>query len=103
VRIDVYDTGVGIPQSKWRDIFVEFRRLDQGARIARGLGLGLSIVERVARVLDSKIELKSETGRGSHFAVTVPRSNEAPIELPPRENSRRFHPTLRHHGAMRRQ
>jgi Na+/proline symporter/signal transduction histidine kinase len=88
LRIDVYDTGVGIPQSKWRDIFVEFRRLDQGARIARGLGLGLSIVERVARVLDSKIELKSETGRGSHFAVTVPRSNEAPIELPPRENLR---------------
>ena len=75
LRIDVYDTGVGIPESKWRDIFVEFRRLDQGARIARGLGLGLSIVERVARVLDSKIELKSETGRGSHFAVTVPRSN----------------------------
>ncbi|MGC1668060.1 MAG: PAS-domain containing protein, partial [Pseudolabrys sp.] len=84
LRIDVYDTGVGIPQSKWRDIFVEFRRLDQGARIARGLGLGLSIVERVARVLDSKIELKSETDRGSHFAVTVPRSNEAPIELPAR-------------------
>ena len=104
LRIDVYDTGVGIPQSKWRDIFVEFRRLDQGARIARGLGLGLSIVERVARVLDSKIELKSETGRGSHFAVTVPRSNEAPIELPrARESTRRFQPTLRHHGAMRRQ
>jgi CheY-like chemotaxis protein len=52
------------------------------------LGLGLSIVERVARVLDSKIELKSETDRGSHFAVTVPRSNEAPIELPARENLR---------------
>ena len=104
LRIDVYDTGVGIPQSKWRDIFVEFHRLDQGARIARGLGLGLSIVERVARVLDSKIELKSETGRGSHFAVTVPRSNEAPIELPrARESTHRFQPTLRHHGAMRRQ
>jgi Na+/proline symporter/CheY-like chemotaxis protein len=88
LRIDVYDTGLGIPQSKWRDIFVEFHRLDQGARIARGLGLGLSIVERVARVLDSKIELESEAGRGSHFAVTVPRSNEAPIELPTREKAR---------------
>ncbi len=88
VRIDVYDTGVGIPQSKWRDIFVEFHRLDQGAKIARGLGLGLSIVERVARVLDCKIELESETGRGSHFAVTVPRSNEAPIDLPAREGAR---------------
>jgi len=87
LRIDVYDTGVGIPQSKWRDIFVEFHRLDQGARIARGLGLGLSIVERVARVLDCKIELESESGRGSHFAVTVPRSNETPIELPARESA----------------
>ena len=88
LRIDVYDTGVGIPQSKWRDIFVEFHRLDQGAKIARGLGLGLSIVERVARVIDCKIELESESGRGSHFAVTVPRSNEAPIELPARDGAR---------------
>jgi Na+/proline symporter/CheY-like chemotaxis protein/PAS domain-containing protein/anti-sigma regulatory factor (Ser/Thr protein kinase) len=88
VRIDVYDTGVGIPQSKWRDIFVEFHRLDQGAKIARGLGLGLSIVERVARVLGSKIELESESGRGSHFAITVPRSNDTPMELPARESAR---------------
>jgi CheY-like chemotaxis protein/two-component sensor histidine kinase len=88
LRIDVYDTGVGIPQSKWRDIFVEFHRLDQGARIARGLGLGLSIVERVARVLDCKIELESETGRGSHFSVTVRRSDQAPIEMPTREHAR---------------
>jgi Na+/proline symporter/CheY-like chemotaxis protein/two-component sensor histidine kinase len=88
VRIDVYDTGVGIPQSKWRDIFVEFHRLDQGARIARGLGLGLSIVERVARVLGSRIELESESGRGSHFAITVPRSSDAPMELPARESAR---------------
>jgi Na+/proline symporter/signal transduction histidine kinase/CheY-like chemotaxis protein len=87
VRIDVYDTGVGIPQSKWRDIFVEFHRLDQGAKIARGLGLGLSIVERVARVLGSSIELESESGRGSHFAITVPRSNEIPMELPARESA----------------
>ena len=101
VRIDVYDTGVGIPQSKWRDIFVEFHRLDQGAKIARGLGLGLSIVERVARVLDCKIELESETGRGSHFAVTVPRSNEAPIDLPAREGARyQFQSTCRDNDAL---
>jgi Na+/proline symporter/CheY-like chemotaxis protein len=88
LRIDVYDTGVGIPQSKWRDIFIEFHRLDQGARIARGLGLGLSIVERVARVLDCPIGLESESGRGSHFTVAVPLSNEAPIELLARESAR---------------
>ena len=45
---------------KQRDIFVEFHRLDQGARIARGLGLGLSIVERVARVLGCEIEVDSD-------------------------------------------
>jgi Na+/proline symporter/signal transduction histidine kinase/CheY-like chemotaxis protein len=88
LRIDIYDTGIGIPQSKWRDIFVEFHRLDQGAKIARGLGLGLSIVERLARVLDCTIELVSAAGRGSHFAVTVPCSNAAPIELPTRDDAR---------------
>ena len=88
LRIDVYDTGVGIPESHRRDIFVEFHRLEQGARIARGLGLGLSIVERIARVLGSAIELHSTAGGGSHFAVAVPRSNAAPVELPARDASR---------------
>ena len=62
LRIDVYDTGVGIPESQQRDIFVEFHRLDQGARIARGLGLGLSIVERVARVLGCEIKVEFRSG-----------------------------------------
>jgi len=88
LRIDVYDTGVGIPESKWRDIFVEFHRLEQGARIARGLGLGLSIVERVARVLGSAVELDSTADGGSHFAVAVPLSNAAPVELPARDDTR---------------
>ena len=85
LRIDVYDTGVGIPQIKQRDIFVEFHRLEQGARIARGLGLGLSIVERVARVLGCVVHVDSSLGRGSHFSITVARSSSAPIELPQRE------------------
>ncbi len=88
LRIDVYDTGVGIPRSKQRDIFVEFHRLDEGAKIARGLGLGLSIVERVARVLGCRVEVNSAAGRGSHFAVTVPLSNAAPVDLPARADAR---------------
>lgn len=88
LRIDVYDTGVGIPESKRRDIFIEFHRLEQGARIARGLGLGLSIVERVARVLNCIVDV-NQTGRGgSHFAVTVERSNAKPVELPARDTAR---------------
>ena len=84
LRVDVYDTGIGIPQSKQRDIFVEFHRLDQGAKIARGLGLGLSIVERVARVLGATVDIESTVGVGSHFSVLVPLSAAAPIELPQR-------------------
>jgi Na+/proline symporter/signal transduction histidine kinase len=71
LRIDVWDTGLGIPQSKKREIFKEFHRLDQGAKVARGLGLGLSIVERIARVLDHKIEVNSTVGRGSRFSAEV--------------------------------
>ena len=72
LRIGIYDTGVGIPVLKRGEIFKEFHRLEQGARIARGLGLGLSIVERLARVLGHGIALDSNAGGGSFFSVTVP-------------------------------
>jgi Na+/proline symporter/signal transduction histidine kinase/CheY-like chemotaxis protein len=72
LQIKVYDTGVGIPPLKRTEIFKEFHRLEQGARIARGLGLGLSIVERLARVLKHAIALDSNAGGGSVFSVTVP-------------------------------
>jgi len=72
LQIKVYDTGVGIPPLKRTEIFKEFHRLEQGARIARGLGLGLSIVERLARVLKHGIALDSNAGGGSVFSVTVP-------------------------------
>jgi signal transduction histidine kinase len=79
LRIDVYDTGIGIPASKRQAIFQEFHRLDQGAKVARGLGLGLSIVERNARVLDHAVEVDSTDGRGSHFSIIVPRASTAPL------------------------
>src|SRR5205085_11374469 len=85
LRIDVYDTGLGIPSSKRRVIFREFQRLDEGAKVARGLGLGLSIVERIGRVLDHKVNLRSAPGRGSRFSVDVPLSSEAPAQEPMRE------------------
>jgi Na+/proline symporter/signal transduction histidine kinase len=72
LQIDIYDTGIGIPVSKRKEIFKEFHRLDQGARIARGLGLGLSIVQRMARVLNHALTLDANKGGGSHFSVTVP-------------------------------
>lgn len=72
IRIEVHDTGLGIAASQQKIIFREFQRLDQGARAARGLGLGLSIVERIGRVLGHKIALRSKSRKGSTFAVEVP-------------------------------
>jgi CheY-like chemotaxis protein len=78
--------GLGIPVSKQKVVFREFQRLDQGAKVARGLGLGLSIVERIGRVLDHPVTLKSEAGRGSVFRVAVPvaalPATVAPLEAP---------------------
>jgi Na+/proline symporter/signal transduction histidine kinase len=85
LRIEVYDTGLGIPTSKKRIIFREFHRLDEGAKVARGLGLGLSIVERIARVLDHEVKVTSAVGRGSRFSVDVPRSTAAPAREPARQ------------------
>jgi len=78
LRIDVYDTGLGIPQEQTGEIFKEFHRLDQGAKVARGLGLGLSIVERIARVLNHKVAITSVVGRGSHFSLHVPQGAALP-------------------------
>ncbi|HWM71460.1 MAG TPA: hybrid sensor histidine kinase/response regulator [Steroidobacteraceae bacterium] len=74
VRIEVLDSGRGIPADKHHEIFQEFCQLDNPERDRRnGLGLGLAIVERVARLLDHGIELRSVVGKGSRFSVTVPR------------------------------
>jgi Na+/proline symporter/signal transduction histidine kinase len=77
VRFEIWDTGLGIPEAQQRVVFEEFRRLDQGARVARGLGLGLSIVERLGRVLDHAIGLRSTPGAGSVFTVLAPRGRPA--------------------------
>lgn len=84
VVVQVWDTGLGIPQHKQEAVFREFERLDQGARMARGLGLGLSIVERIARVLNHQITLRSKLDKGSMFAISLPRAE-------PRSESLRQH------------
>ncbi|MBM3090220.1 response regulator [Ensifer sp. T173] len=70
--IEVLDSGIGIPSSKFRTVFKEFARLDEGARTASGLGLGLSIVDRISRVLNHPVSLQSKPGKGTGFKVTVP-------------------------------
>jgi len=84
VRIEVWDSGRGIPPEQQGDIFREFYQLENPERDRRkGLGLGLAIVERLSRLLDHPVELRSTVGKGSMFAITVPlgaRGNYMPIE-----------------------
>jgi signal transduction histidine kinase len=75
IRIDVYDTGPGIPPESLDDIFIEFHQLGNPERDRRrGLGLGLAIVKRLAELLSHRVEVKSVVGRGSRFSVVLPRS-----------------------------
>lgn len=69
-RIDVIDSGVGIPLAQQGAIFAEFTRL--GDVEAEGLGLGLAIVDRIARLLGLRVEVRSTPGRGSRFSVALP-------------------------------
>jgi signal transduction histidine kinase/ActR/RegA family two-component response regulator len=73
LRIEVWDSGIGIPPDQHDKIFGEFYRLGEPDRDRRaGLGLGLAIVDRLCRLLSHPIEVKSTVGKGSVFAVTVP-------------------------------
>jgi two-component system, chemotaxis family, CheB/CheR fusion protein len=82
LRIEVWDTGRGIPEDQFEAIFEEFHQLDNPARErARGLGLGLSIVQRLAHLLGYPIDLRSQPGKGSVFAIEVPCAARATTEL----------------------
>ncbi|RDZ26423.1 hybrid sensor histidine kinase/response regulator [Lysobacter silvisoli] len=73
VELQVWDTGPGIPEHHLEQIFDEFRRFDQpGVGGERGLGLGLSICQRIARTLDHPLRVRSQVGRGSVFSISVP-------------------------------
>ena len=72
LEVQVLDTGIGIAGDKLNAVFREFTRLDEGAREAAGLGLGLSIVDRIARVLRLEIRIFSNPGKGTRFSVIMP-------------------------------
>jgi PAS domain S-box-containing protein len=78
VRIEVADTGIGIPAGELESIFEEFYQAERTPGQRReGLGLGLSIVRRVADLLDHPLAVQSEPQKGSRFTVQVPRSTAA--------------------------
>ena len=73
IRLDIVDTGIGFSRDQHQLLFAEFSRLDQGARMAQGLGLGLSIVERLVAAMGLTLELESVEGSGSRFSLYLPK------------------------------
>ncbi|WP_010463889.1 ATP-binding response regulator [Acidovorax radicis] len=74
LALEVWDTGPGIPRSQWENIFKEFHQLGNPERDRRkGLGLGLAIVQRLAREMGTSVEVLSQPGRGSVFRLWLDR------------------------------
>ncbi|MEO1161139.1 MAG: response regulator, partial [Pseudomonadota bacterium] len=81
--IEVHDTGPGIPHDKQQLVYREFERLESEDSPIQGLGLGLSIVERMARVLQHPLTLKSDPGSGCLFRLDLPlTTGKLPASLP---------------------
>ncbi|MEI3855715.1 MULTISPECIES: hybrid sensor histidine kinase/response regulator [unclassified Ensifer] len=71
VRIEVHDTGPGIPAEEQAAIFREFHRLNASTSASEGLGLGLAIVERACALLNHRLTLRSKLGHGTYFAIEL--------------------------------
>ena len=82
VAIEVWDTGMGIPDDQHREIFREFHQLANPQRDrSQGLGLGLAIVERTAKLLGHTVSVRSREDHGSVFSVRVPRGDPAKVRI----------------------
>ena len=88
VRVDVWDTGLGIGPEHLQHIFDEFYRVESGPEAGRpegtrrGLGLGLSTVQRLAGLLGTRAMVRSQPGRGSVFSITLPEVKAGKVEAP---------------------
>lgn len=83
LTIEVCDTGPGIPEGELQAIFEEYHQLDNAARErSRGLGLGLSIVSGLGKLLGHRIRVRSRIGKGSIFSMDVPLSSGQPVTVP---------------------
>jgi len=93
VELQVWDTGPGIPQHHMQQIFDEFHRYQQPFDWGeQGLGLGLSICQRISRLLSHELNARSQVGKGSMFSILLPegtrQSGQAPAPVRPRSASR---------------
>jgi two-component system, sensor histidine kinase len=92
VRIEVLDTGVGIPADRLAYIYDEFYQVGVPANASRdGYGLGLSIVQRLVKLLRLKLDVHSEVGKGSVFSLTLPASQGINAMVPSEAADSRLH------------
>jgi signal transduction histidine kinase len=81
--VGVWDSGIGIPEEKMADIFQEFQQIAlPGRHREKGMGLGLAIVERISRLLNHPLEVRSRLGAGSCFAIRIPVADRATSAMP---------------------
>jgi len=84
--LQVWDTGVGIPDAERSRIFEEFYQVPGGEAVAqnqrKGLGLGLAIVKRLADLMEAPLSLRSEPGRGTVFTLELPLGKVVPTAMP---------------------
>ncbi|MBO9441573.1 PAS-domain containing protein [Phaeobacter italicus] len=88
LRLEIWDTGSGIAEADQTRIFGEFQRLNATASAADGMGLGLAIVDRACALLGHPLSLRSRLGRGTVFAVDLPRAGNPQPSPPPRHPER---------------
>ena len=83
LRIEIWDTGIGIPGSELKAIFEEYYQVDNAARQrSQGLGLGLSIVKSLGELLHHPIRVRSLQGKGSVFSIEVPLTPGGHVSAP---------------------
>lgn len=83
IEIQVWDSGIGIDPQKLTEVFEEFKRLDHPAtQDIKGLGLGLAIAERTAKLLNHKLKVSSWQGKGSVFSIAVPLGDAEKVVVP---------------------
>lgn len=83
LRLEVWDTGVGIPDNKLREVFEEFKRIDNPKHSqVKGLGLGLAITDRIARMLGHQLKVRSWPGQGTVFSITLPLGDASLAQKP---------------------
>ncbi|MFQ5649647.1 MAG: response regulator [bacterium] len=97
IRIDVFDTGIGIPAERLQEIFKEFHQIDStDSRMYGGTGLGLAITKKVLGIIGGSVHVESELGKGSTFTIVFPvrsRKDVKPVEAhqieatPPEDNA----------------